>query len=404
MLFTTRILSLLIIIGLFPCLTMARDLISSSTNTKNISRYSEILLLNSIEKIRNNDFDSALTELKQLVKLNPDFNLAQLMYADLLSARARPITDFGNLSNASFEQISALREEAKARWRFHQSPPNGNKIPQPLVKLANKQKHAIVVDLANSRLFLFQNYKGVPHLIKDFYVTIGKNGTGKYTEGDQKTPIGVYFITDFIDPQELPDLYGDGAFPINYPNVWDRRFGRTGYGIWLHGTPTGIYSRPPRDSDGCVILSNQDFNTLSPFMEKGQTPVILADRIEWISDKEWKRQRSQYVTFVDQWRKDWESRDAELYLRHYSRDYSGLGKDYEDWVQYKRRVNPSKNFIRVNITDRSMFLYPGNERILVVTFVQDYASNDVHRRFTKRQYWRREADGKWRIIYEGSVS
>jgi murein L,D-transpeptidase YafK len=244
----------------------------------------------------------------------------------------------------------------------------------------------------------------VPNLIKDFYVTIGKNGTGKYTEGDQKTPIGVYFITDFIDPQELPDLYGDGAFPINYPNVWDRRFGRTGYGIWLHGTPTGIYSRPPRDSDGCVIVSNQDLNTLSPYMEKGQTPVILADSIEWISDKEWKRQRSQYVTFIDQWRKDWESRDAELYLRHYSRDYSGLGKDYKDWVQYKRRVNPSKNFIRVNLTDRSMFLYPGNERILVVTFVQDYASNDVRRRFTKRQYWRREEDGKWRIIYEGSVS
>jgi murein L,D-transpeptidase YafK len=383
---------------------MARDLVSNSTNVKNISRHSEILLLNAIEKIRNNDFDSALKELEHLVKLNPDFNLAQLMYADLLSARTRPITDFGNLFNASFEQVSALREEAKARWRYHQSPPNVNKIPQSLVKLANKQKHAIVVDLANSRLFLFQNHDGVPNLIKDFYVTIGKNGTGKYTEGDQKTPIGVYFITDFIDPQELPDLYGDGAFPINYPNVWDRRFGRTGYGIWLHGTPTGIYSRPPRDSDGCVIVSNQDLNTLSPYMEKGQTPVILADSIEWISDKEWKRQRSQYVTFIDQWRKDWESRDAELYLRHYSRDYSGLGKDYKDWVQYKRRVNPSKNFIRVNLTDRSMFLYPGNERILVVTFVQDYASNDVRRRFTKRQYWRREEDGKWRIIYEGSVS
>ena len=113
---------------------------------------------------------------------------------------------------------------------------------------------------------------------------------------------------------------------------------------------------------------------------------------------------SQYITFLEQWRKDWESRDAELYLRHYSRDYSGLGKDYKDWVQYKRRVNPSKNFIRVNLTDRSMFLYPGNERILVVTFVQDYTSNDVRRRFTKRQYWRREDDGKWRIIYEGSVS
>ncbi|MEE8321233.1 MAG: L,D-transpeptidase family protein [Gammaproteobacteria bacterium] len=361
-------------------------------------------MLNAIEKIRNNDLDAALSDLEHLVKLNPEFNLAQLMYADMLNARARPITDFGNIFNAPFQQISALREEAKARWRYHQASPNIRDIPVSLVQLADKQKHAIVVDLSISRLFLFQNHNGVPYLIKDFYVTIGKNGTGKYSEGDQKTPVGVYFVTGFIDPKELPDMYGDGAFPINYPNVWDKRYGRTGYGIWLHGTPSGTYSRPPRDSDGCVILSNQDLNTISPFIDKGQTPVILADSIEWIAVDEWKRQRSQYITFIEQWRKDWESRDADLYLRHYSREYSGLGKDYKGWVQYKRRVNPSKNFIQVNINDPSMFLSPGKERILVVTFDQDYKSNNFSRQFKKRQYWRREEDGKWRIIYEGSVS
>ena len=116
--------------------------------------------------------------------------------------------------------------------------------------------------------FLFKNQKGVPTLIKDFYVTIGKNGAGKYVEGDQKTPVGVYFVTDFISPEELPDLYGDGAFPIDYPNVWDQRHGRTGYGIWLHGTPSKIYSRPPEDSNGCVIVSNQDLNALLPYVKK----------------------------------------------------------------------------------------------------------------------------------------
>ena len=30
---------------------------------------------------------------------------------------------------------------------------------------------------------------------------------------------------------------GDGAFPLNYPNEWDRRLNKTGSGIWLHGTP-----------------------------------------------------------------------------------------------------------------------------------------------------------------------
>ena len=109
--------------------------------------------------------------------------------------------------------------------------------------------------------------------------------------------------------------------------------------------------------------------------------------------------------FVEQRRKDWESKDVNLYLRHYSKEYSGLGKDYKSWVEYKRRVNPSKKFIKVNITDTSMFLYPGEEeQLMVVTFVRDYASDNFNRRFTKRQYWRMEDDGQWRIVYEGAAS
>jgi murein L,D-transpeptidase YafK len=235
-------------------------------------------------------------------------------------------------------------------------------------------------------------------------VTIGKNGAGKYIEGDQKTPVGVYFVTGFINPDELPDLYGDGAFPINYPNAWDQRHGRTGYGIWLHGTPSTTYSRPPRDSNGCVIVSNQDLNVLSPFITKGHTPVIISDAIDWVTKQEWQKRSVEYETFVETWRQDWESRDVNLYLRHYSKEYSGLGKDYDSWVEYKRRVNPSKKFIKVNLTDTSMFLYPGEEQLMVVTFVQDYASDNFHRKFTKRQYWRMEDDGHWRIVYEGAAS
>ena len=234
--------------------------------------------------------------------------------------------------------------------------------------------------------------------------TIGKNGTGKFVEGDQKTPVGVYFVTGFIAQEALPDLYGDGAFPINYPNAWDQRHGRTGYGIWLHGTPSKTYSRPPKDSNGCVIVSNSDLNLLAPFIQKGLTPVVISDGINWLTKKEWNKQNQDYETFVETWRQDWESRDVNRYLRHYSKEYSGLGKDYNSWVEYKRRVNPSKKFIKVNLTNTSMFLYPGEQQLMVVTFVQDYKSDNFKRKFTKRQYWRMEKDGQWRIIYEGAAS
>jgi murein L,D-transpeptidase YafK len=383
---------------------MAADLLSKATSDQGLSKHSESLLINALENIKDDKTEQAIKDLRQLIKVNPDFRVAQLIYADMMLARSQAITDFGNIPNVSFERITALRDEAQARWQYHKSPADRDKIPSALIQLASKQDHVIVVDSSRSRLFLFKNQNGVPILIKDFYVTIGKNGTGKNVEGDQKTPVGVYFVTGFINPEELPDLYGDGAYPIDYPNVWDQRHGRTGYGIWLHGTPSSTYSRPPRDSNGCVIVSNNDLNILSPFINKGHTPVIISDSINWITKKKWKKQRGDSESFVEQWRNDWESRDVNLYLRHYSKEYSGLGKDYKSWVEYKRRVNPSKKFIKVNITDKSMFFYPGEKRLMVVTFVQDYASDNFRRKFTKRQYWHREDDGQWRIIYEGAAS
>ena len=370
----------------------------------NLSIYSETILVNAIENIKQNKIEKALEQLSKLIKINPDFKAAQLMYADLMLSRSQQITDFGNIQNASFDHINSLLSEVKARWGFHKGVIDKDKFPSSLITLANTQSYVIVVDTSASRLFLFENEDGIPRIKSDFYATIGKNGTGKYTEGDQKTPIGVYFVTGFIPSEDLPDLYGDGAFPIDYPNAWDRRHNRTGYGIWLHGTPSNTYSRAPKDSNGCVIVSNNDLNTLSNFIDEGKTPVIITNSINWINKKEWELRNNKYNFFIEKWRQDWQSRDVNLYLQHYSKEYTGLGKDYNSWVEYKNRVIPMKEFIKVNLLDKSVFLYPGNPDLMVVTFLQDYSSDTFNRKFIKRQYWRMENDGKWRIIYEGAAS
>jgi len=56
--------------------------------------------------------------------------------------------------------------------------------------------------------------------------------------------LGVYHVTGNLQKDYLvktygnqSTLYGDGAFPLNYPNDWDRRLRRNGHGIWLHGVP-----------------------------------------------------------------------------------------------------------------------------------------------------------------------
>ncbi|MGA0933716.1 MAG: DUF924 family protein [Pseudohongiellaceae bacterium] len=59
-------------------------------------------------------------------------------------------------------------------------------------------------------------------------VSIGKNGFGKEVEGDRRTPVDVYRPTLFREDEQLIDFYGLGAYPLNYPNVYDRQRHRPG--------------------------------------------------------------------------------------------------------------------------------------------------------------------------------
>jgi len=383
----------------------AREQLKFQNKKDNLSTQSENLLMSALENIGQSRIDEALIELEILKSINPKFGLAQLVYADLMMAKNQRITDFGNSYKVDNEKINALRDEILARWNYYKSPIDKTLIPSSIIKLSDKHDYVLVVDQSRHRMFLYKNQGGIPVYVDDFYVTIGKKGAGKIFEGDQKTPLGVYFVTRFIESDVLPDLYGDGAFTLNYPNIWDRRNGRTGTGIWLHGTPSEIFSRPPDDSDGCVIISNDDLKSLAPYVDVGQTtPVILAKEIKWETKDEWQKRQKDFYSYLEQWRKDWESRDVDLYLSHYSKDYEGLGKNYESWARHKRRVNPSKSFIKVNLDNTSIFVYPnGTAPSMVITFIQNYSSDSFKRVFRKRQYWKMEEDGNWRIIFEGSV-
>jgi murein L,D-transpeptidase YafK len=382
---------------------MAEEFGIDTTGYEVIQFKDDHILVDALEQIQTGDIDGAIETLKGLVETYPNYRLGQLIYADLLLSKHAPIREFGNYQSAPYEQISSLLDEAKTRLHFQKSPPPVSKISDSLVMMSENQGYAIVVDMSTSRLYIYQNNNGIPEHIDHFYIIIGKNGTKKILEGDQKTPVGVYFVTGSINPKKLPDLYGIGAFHINYPNIWDKRHGRTGYGIWLHGAPSYTLNRPPRDSDGCVILSNGDLEAVAPYI-KGDKPVLLAEKIEWVETEQWLRKQEDYAFIINQWKRDRESRNADRYLTHYSTTYSGLGMDYHAWVDYKKRVNPSKGYIKIGISDKSIFSYPGEPGLIVVTFKQHYESDNLVREFMKRQYWQKEQDGQWRIIYEGSVS
>ena len=354
------------------------------------------------ESIEANRLDEALNRVDALIREYPNFRLAYLVRGDLLLARARPLQTFGNVEKTvPPEKVDGLRDEALARLRALRDRPAEDRLPRAVLQLNPDQKHVLMVDSKRSRLYVFANAQGKPKLIADYYVTLGKNGVDKARQGDQKTPLGVYYVTANLPRKKLTDFYGAGAFPINYPNEWDRRQGRNGHGIWLHGVPSAVYSRPPRASDGCIVLANPDLEAVGRNVQVGMTPVIIADEIEWAEPAAVEAERASLTAAVEQWRADWQSRDTEKYLAHYSERFAAGGQNLKAWAEHKRKVNSAKAWIKVGVSRVAMFRYPRERDFVVVTFDQDYKSSGLSNVMKKRQYWVKEG-AAWKIIYEGA--
>jgi murein L,D-transpeptidase YafK len=353
--------------------------------------------------VEANKLDEALKRVDALIADYPNFRLAYLVRGDLLLARTRPLEGFGNVvKSVPQDRVDDLRAEALARLHALRDKPGEDWVPRYVVQLTPEQKHALVVDSRRSRLYVFANAEGKPKLVADYYVSLGKKGVDKSREGDQKTPLGVYTVIANLPRKKLTDFYGSGAFPINYPNEWDKRQGRNGHGIWLHGVPSNLYSRPPRASDGCIVLSNPDLDALGRQLQVGLTPVIIADQIEWVDSVALDRDRASLSAALEQWRADWQSRDADKYLSHYSQRFKSGNQDLLSWSEHKRSVNAGKTWIKVGLSRVAMLRYPSERDVVVVTFLQDYRSDGLANVVRKRQYWVKEGE-RWKILYEGAV-
>ncbi|MFW5431969.1 MAG: murein L,D-transpeptidase family protein [Methylophilaceae bacterium] len=373
----------------------------------------EKLLVESLMQVAQGNNKQAMKTVNELIRTTPNFKLAHLIRGDLLSAQARPLDTFGNPAaintKSRNKEIEGLREEARTRLNYYFSSDNKRQVPNISVQMNAQQKHLVLIDTVKSRLFVYEKSKtGLKH-VSDYYVSIGINGADKNVEGDKRTPVGLYFSSRKLTSQ-LSDFYGDGAYPLNYPNELDTHNKKTGYGIWLHGTPKDTYSRPPRASDGCVVLSNPDLKKLAPVLQSGNVPVIISDNVQWINSAKNKLKNTELKALnnaLKTWQSDWISQNTNRYLSHYSTDFFYSGGQLTQWTDHKRRVQASKPKVVIEVSNVSMFSYPAihknkNQNIVVVNFEQYYQSPTLKNKMLKRQYWKNE-NNQWKIIYEGGA-
>lgn len=266
-------------------------------------------------------------------------------------------------------------------------------VPDSLVyfPLQNPQ-YILLVEKSTQKAYLYQT-SNVEHPVKVYSCSTGENDGPKRQKDDKRTPEGIYFITNSFREKDLSPTYGAGAFPIDYPSPRDRKLGRKGYGIWIHGTNQIL---KPWDTNGCIAFRNEDIIELSGYLSEIHTPIIITQKINFIENKELQRQRVELKRSIMDWLEAWREGRIDLYMSFYRKEFTAAGKNWHEWRAYKRRLSERYGKIDIRIDNLQILRENG---VVLARFDQVYKANGFFSVGEKRLYLRKKSP-EWKIVDE----
>lgn len=269
-----------------------------------------------------------------------------------------------------------------------------------LLEVPNSVEEILIADTSSATMYRFRNSPGGLVEVDQRYMSIGLNGVGKERAWDRRTPLGVYFIVESLDTSSLADKYGVAAYPLDYPNAWDRLSNRTGDGIWLHGVDHNNPERPPLDTDGCLALPNEEFDKLVENLEPLVTPVIVAREMRWARSGDIVTLRNELKEAVERWRASQESGDLLGYLDLYTDDFRYRDMDRASWAAFRLGVFEARPLERMALDNLMLVADPEVPDLYLSRFSQTLTTDAGPVTSTKRLYWRRDKAGEWKIVAE----
>ncbi|MCM2324352.1 MAG: L,D-transpeptidase family protein [Oligoflexia bacterium] len=237
------------------------------------------------------------------------------------------------------------------------------------VAASSRMKTAILVDKKTNTLRLMKYVNGAYEPVKSYHATLGKVTGDKVTEGDLKTPEGIYTFNTRLTPPTLKPKFGKMAFYLNFPNDFDRIAGYTGSDIMLHATNEPERLKQNYDSEGCIVVNNEEISEIHPFVRVGLTPILVFDELkeEYLKPG----QSAELKAFFESWIQAWESKAIDSYISHYHSDFSAQQKDKNQWKVYKANLNSRYKTIQVGPEDVQYYRHP---KYSMITFTQNYRS------------------------------
>ncbi|MBU4420334.1 MAG: L,D-transpeptidase family protein [Proteobacteria bacterium] len=246
--------------------------------------------------------------------------------------------------------------------------------PAMLVSCSTEQgnEYAMVVEKDTQCLFLYKYDEKMYNEINRFKCSTGETPGAKSVSGDKRTPEGVYFFTQEYKKRDLAPIYGTRAFPTDYPNILDRISGRDGHSVWMHGTNKPLKAR---DSNGCVALNNSDIDTLSKYITFNRTPIIIVDKISYVTGDSNKKIAESISKFLFNWNKALQNGTYHEYLNFYDHEYLPDISWWTEWNNLRKKIQPSNMAFSIEIKRPVVSMHKGIYVVLIDQIVKTSESD-----------------------------
>jgi len=190
------------------------------------------------------------------------------------------------------------------------------------------------------------------------------------------------------------ETFGSMAFILDYPTLPDKRANRNGGNIWIHGTTKKLL---PRQSSGCVVLSDEDLKRLANFIYLNKTPIIISESVNWVPQDYVPSSKNELENIATTWSRAFIEQDLKKLDSLYMRGAEIQGERRRDLNEKISQVKSLGPHFSLQPRDISIIQDHDNAVILFDQIFSVSSPTNYFRGFFNKLFLER-VDNQWYIV------
>ena len=179
----------------------------------------------------------------------------------------------------------------------------------------------------------------------------------------------------------------------------DKNGRKTGFDILVHGTDDPSRLERAFDSKGCVVLDNENVQSLANLIKLKNTKIIITKDFAPLAKSP---RLEKAKNFFNQWLTAWSNKDLSTYIESYADEFRMDNMNRLAYSKYKQSLNEKYETIHVEASNLKFFFH---EKYDLISFTKHYKSTlkggiPAYTGESNKYLYIQERNGHYRILLE----